>query len=144
MSDTAGKSVKITLKNVLYVPDLSSISNGNYLRLLSVRLATSVGVRCSFAIDDNGISIPLARSRGFVWLPTSEPCTALPALSRKKRNKSLTRGHVVKDIGSTEGIQSYDGQGAKRLCLGSAFVPSRYFHLYVMAVLSWARVVRVL
>jgi len=29
---------------------------------------------------------------------------------RKKRKKSLTRGHV-KDIGSAEGIQSYMGQG---------------------------------
>ncbi len=41
-------------------------------------------------------------------------------------------------------MQSYEGQGTKRLCPGSAFVTSRYFHLYVMVVLSGARVVRVL
>ena len=36
------------------------------------------------------------------------------------------------------------GRGTKGLCPGSAFVTSRYFHLYVMAVLSGSRVVRVL
>ena len=39
----------------------------------------------------------------------------------------------MKDTGSAKGIQSYDGQGVKRLCPGSAFVTSRYFHHYVMA-----------
>ncbi len=33
----------------------------------------------------------------------------------------------MKDIGSAEGMQSYEGQGTKRLCPGSAFVTSRYF-----------------
>ena len=64
-------------------------------------------------------------------------------LSKKERRKSLTRWHV-KDIGSAGGIQSYGGRGTKGLWPGSAFVTSRYLHLYVMAVLSGARVVRAL
>ncbi len=77
--DIARKSAKINLKNVLYVPYLSSRSTGSYLRLLSVRLATATSFRCSFAVDkdmlenDIEISIPLSRFRGLVWLPTTEP-----------------------------------------------------------------------
>ena len=61
----------------------------------------------------------------------------------KKRKKSLTKGHV-KDIGSAVGMQSYRGRVTKGLLPGSAFVTSRYLHLYVMAMLSGARVVRAL
>jgi hypothetical protein len=46
--------------------------------------------------------------RGLVWVQAT----------RKEKKKSLTRGHV-KDIGSAEDIQSYEGQGTKRLCPGS-------------------------
>jgi hypothetical protein len=60
----------------------------------------------------------------------------------KKRKKSLTRGHA-KDTGSTMGIQSYKGQGYEGAKSGNGFVNSRYLHLYVMVVLSGARVVRV-
>jgi hypothetical protein len=62
---------------------------------------------------------------------------------RKRKRKSITRGHV-KDIGSAGGIHSYGGRGTKGLWPGSAFVTSWYLHLYVMAVLSGARVVRAL
>ena len=81
--DRTGRSIKIALKNVLYVLDLSSRSIGNYRRLLNVRLATVGGFRCSFATDkdslenDQGTSIPLSRSRGLVWLPTVESHTTL-------------------------------------------------------------------
>ncbi len=53
--DRTKRSIKITLKNVLYVLDLSSRSNGNYLRLLGVRLATVGGFRCSFAADKDSL-----------------------------------------------------------------------------------------
>ena len=55
---------------------------------------------------------------------------------------SLTRGYV-EDIGSAVGIQSYE-QGTKGWCPGMCvdIIPDRYG--YVMAVLSGARVVRVL
>jgi hypothetical protein len=102
--DIAGKSVKIPLKNALYVPDLPPRSNGSFLRLLSVRLATATCLRCSFAIDrdtlenDSGVSIPLIRSRGLIWLPTTEPCTALPALSTISRDLINRRcGHLHED-----------------------------------------------
>jgi hypothetical protein len=65
------------------------------------------------------------------------------AFEKKEINKSLTRGHV-NDIGSAVGMQSYRGMGMKGLLPGSAFVTSRYLHLYVMVVLSGARVVRAL
>ena len=36
-------------------------------------------------------------------------------VKRKEIKKSFTRGHV-KDIGSAEGMQSYEGHGTKRIC----------------------------
>jgi hypothetical protein len=62
---------------------------------------------------------------------------------RKEGKKSLTRGHV-EDIGSTVGIQSYGGQGYEGVMSGKCIATSRHPYLYVMAVLSGARVVRVL
>ncbi len=50
----------------------------------------------------------------------------------------------MKDIGSAEDIKSYRGKGTKGLWPGSAYMTSRYLYLYVMAVLSGARVVRAL
>ncbi len=64
-------------------------------------------------------------------------------LRKKERKKSLARGHV-KDIGSAGVYSPIGGRGTKGLYPGSAFVPSRYLHLYVMVVLSGARVVRAL
>ena len=61
---------------------------------------------------------------------------------KRKKEKSLSRGHV-KDIGSTVGIQSYRGQGYEGDMSGNCFANSRHLHLYVMVVLSGARVVRV-
>jgi len=61
---------------------------------------------------------------------------------RKERKKSLTRGHV-KDTGSTSGIQSYMGHGYEGAISENCFANSRHLQLYVMAVLSGARVVRV-
>ncbi len=55
---------------------------------------------------------------------------------------SQEREHV-EDIGSTVGIQSYGG-GCEGVTSGECFATSRHPHLYVMAMLSGARVVRVL
>ena len=41
------------------------------------------------------------------------------------------------------GIQSYRGQGYEGAMSGNCFANSPYLHIYVMAVLSGARVVRV-
>jgi hypothetical protein len=65
------------------------------------------------------------------------------AFFRMKRKKSLTRGHV-KDIGSIVGIRSYRGQGYEGAMSGDCFENFWHLHLYVMAVLSRARVVRFL
>jgi len=62
-------------------------------------------------------------------------------LSPQERKKSLTRGHV-KDIGSATDIQSYRGQGYEGTMSGNYFANSRHLHLYVMVLLSGARVVR--
>jgi len=50
----------------------------------------------------------------------------------------------VEDIGSTMGIQSYRGQGYEGVLSGKYIARSRHPHFYVMAVLSGARVVRIL
>jgi hypothetical protein len=50
----------------------------------------------------------------------------------------------MEDIGSIVGIQSYEGQGYEGVMSGKCIATSRHLHLYVMAVLSGARVVRVL
>ena len=63
-------------------------------------------------------------------------------LAEKEGKKSRTRGHV-KDIGSTVGIQLYRGQGYEGAMSGDCFTNFWHLHLYVMAVLSGARVVRV-
>ena len=57
--------------------------------------------------------------------------------------KSLTRGNV-EDIRSAMGIQSYGMQGYEGVMSGKCIATSRHPHLYVMAGLSGARVVRVL
>ena len=49
----------------------------------------------------------------------------------------------MKDIGSTVGIQFYTGQGYEWAMSGNCFANSRHLHLYVVVVLSGARVVRV-
>ena len=61
----------------------------------------------------------------------------------KIKQKSLTRGHV-ENIRSIVGIQSYEGQGYEGVMSGRCIATSRHLHLYVMAVLSGARVVRAL
>ena len=76
-------------------------------------------------------------------MPTKLFLRSILFSTKKERKKSLTRGHV-KDIGSAVGMQSYRGRGTKGLLPGSAFVTSRYLRLYVMDVLSRARVVRAL
>ena len=50
----------------------------------------------------------------------------------------------MKDIGSIVGILSYRGQGHEVAMTGKCFAKSLYLNLYVMDVLSGARVVRVL
>jgi hypothetical protein len=73
--DNNGLCVKINLENVLYVPGLATKSNGHYLRLLNVNLATQKGSRFSLAKHDDflltadGSVIRLARHNGLVWLP---------------------------------------------------------------------------
>jgi hypothetical protein len=67
--------VTITLKEVLYVPDLKERSKGSYLRLLSVRRASQVGCHCNFSKDEGildllaGPLVLLVRYGGLVWLP---------------------------------------------------------------------------
>jgi hypothetical protein len=62
---------------------------------------------------------------------------------KKKKKKILTSGHV-EDIGSTTGIQSYMSKVRRGGVPGCVSTSSRYRYIYVMAVLSGARVVRVL
>ena len=50
----------------------------------------------------------------------------------------------MKDIGSTVGIQSYRGQEYEGAMSGNNFANSLQLQLYVMVLLSGARVVRVL
>ncbi len=50
----------------------------------------------------------------------------------------------MKDAGSAEGIQSYRGQRYEGVITGKLIVSFRYLHLYVMVVLSGARVERAL
>jgi hypothetical protein len=84
-SNSKGHPVSVTLKDVLFVPELRERSKGIYLRLLSVRKATQIGCHCSFSKDEDtldlltGPPVILIRSRGLVWLPTYQRATALPA-----------------------------------------------------------------
>ncbi len=73
----------MNLKNVSYVPLMSKRSDGNYLSLMSVRLAANVGYILIFSnnsdlmLDHNeDTKIDLIRSGGLTWvsshfLPTS-------------------------------------------------------------------------
>ena len=67
----------------------------------------------------------------------------LVTVAQKERKKSLTRGHV-EDTGSTVGIQSYKSRVRRSGVPGCVSTSSRTAKFYVMAVLSGARVVRVL
>ena len=75
--------------------------------------------------------------------PPRIPAPIGAAEKRKERKKSLTRGHV-EDIGSTLDIQSYEEHGSEGVLFGKCIATSRRLHLYVMAILSGALVVRVL
>jgi hypothetical protein len=48
--DTLGRRCTVTLNGVFYVPDLALRANGNYLRLLSVTVATNRGCRFEFTL----------------------------------------------------------------------------------------------
>ena len=65
-----------------------------------------------------------------------------------KRKKKKERNPLQEGMWRTSGPHRvYNprwGKGTKGLYPGSAFVTSRYLHLYVMVVLSGARVVRAL
>ena len=50
----------------------------------------------------------------------------------------------MEDIGSIVGIQYYEGRGYEGVMPGKCIATSRHPHLYVMVVLSGARVVSVL
>jgi len=64
-------------------------------------------------------------------------------LIEEYKRKSLARRHT-EDVGSTVGIQSYEGQGYEGVMFERCIATSRHPHLYVMAVLSGARVVSAL
>ena len=74
--DSIGRECTVTLNGVLYVPDLALGSNGNYLRLLSVLVATNRGCRFEFTQSGDrlwtpeGSAFELIKSKGLVWLPT--------------------------------------------------------------------------
>ena len=61
-----GRVIKVVLKDVLYVPSLSSRSNGRYLRLMSVRLAAKAGFRTTFGRDEDTIDNVLGSSIALV------------------------------------------------------------------------------
>jgi hypothetical protein len=103
--DKSGRTITMLLKNVLYVPDLSARSNGVYLRLMSVRLATVAGYKCSFASNEdliehpNGVAIKLVRHRGLIWLP-NPPLAATVLVAQSSISRDLIHrrtGHLHED-----------------------------------------------
>ncbi len=78
--DSTGKKCTVTLDKVLFVPDLSLKSNGQYRRLLSVPVATDRGCRFEFTHSGDNLWTPegrqfkMIRSNGLVWLPTLDRC----------------------------------------------------------------------
>ena len=84
---------------------------------------------------------PFHRCHSLPTLNSSRSPHSLPTNIRKERKESLTRGNV-KNIASTMGIHSDRGQGYEEVMTGKCISNSRHLHLYVMAVLSGARVVR--
>jgi hypothetical protein len=92
-----GDAVPITLHDVFYVPDLSARALYNHQRLLNVSQARQRGHRtfvedpcdvlCAHAQHGGGVSIPLHRAHGLVWLPTSvvPSVSASPAMVRTSK-----------------------------------------------------------
>ena len=85
-----GKPGHVNLLNSLYVPSAANISGGNFLRLMSVRLAIKTRYKFIFSKDlhspehDNGTRIDLVRKGGLRWLPNH-------FLSTHNRRLSYTR-----------------------------------------------------
>jgi hypothetical protein len=77
--DSACRRCTFTLNEVLYVPDFALRSNGNYLRLLSVQVATNRGCRFEFTLSGarlckhEGSAFEMMKSKGLVWLPSIQP-----------------------------------------------------------------------
>ena len=80
--DSTCRKCIVTLYGVLYVPDLALRFNGNYLRLLSVLVATIRGYRFEFTLSSDRLWTPegsvfeMVRSKGLVRLPTIKPSVA--------------------------------------------------------------------
>ena len=90
-------AVPITLHDVFYVPDLASRASSSHQRLFSVSQARQRGHRtvfedpcdvlCAHAQHGGGVTIPLHRAHGLVWLPTSvvPSVSASPAMARPSK-----------------------------------------------------------
>ena len=115
----------MNLINVLYVPSLVSRSGGNYLRLMSVRLAVHIGHRCIFSRDsdilghDHGTQIDLVRSGGLTWLPNHFLPTIVISVTRALIHRRF--GHLYE-----EGLLKLDKLGV-RGARGFAKLPGMQF-----------------
>jgi hypothetical protein len=137
--EKSGRSITTILKDVLSVPNLSARSNGVYLRLVSVRLVTSTGYKCSFELDEdliehsNGATIKLIMHRGLVWLPDStHDATAIFAHSSitrdliHRRTRHLHEDGILRlDKLEIDGIWGYARLPSLSLCPDCAVGNSR-------------------
>ena len=67
LANPAGRKCIVTLNGVLYVPDLALGSNGNYLRLLSVPVATNRGCRFEFTPSGDRLWTPEGSGLRTFW-----------------------------------------------------------------------------
>ncbi len=71
-------------------------------------------------------------------------CTVPVRSKERKKERNLLQEGMWRTSDPQRVYIPIGGRGTKGLYPGSAFVTSRYLHLYVMVVLSGARVVRAL
>jgi hypothetical protein len=99
--DRQGKHVQMNLEDVLYVPSLSKSSGGNYLRLMSVRMAINAGYKFIFSKNsdllehNDGTKIDLIRSGGLTWLTNHFTPTTAILVSRDLIQRRF--GHLHED-----------------------------------------------
>jgi len=134
--DLAGRKCTVTLNGVLYDPDLALRSNGNYLRLSSVRVAASRGYMFEFTQSSDKLWTPegsvfeMVRSKEIVWLPTIKPYVVLVSTTL------LSKHHTIYETMHRRCCHVSDETIRKISTLGITGIHANCTHAWVTSVLQ--------
>ncbi len=138
--DQAGIRCTVTINGVFYVPNRALGSNGSYLRLLSVPVATNRGCRFEFTQSGDKLWTPegsvfeMIKSKGLVWLPIVKHfvITVFTSLLSKQADYETIRrrcSHASDETSRKMSTLEIKGIKAR----GRFFFPNRLYRLVAQA-----------